>query len=232
MATAERKGSPRLRMRQIPLLHFSYGHRIMREVEERGVADLKTLFAQVDAESVFKSDREHRAPVSRGRSFLRFARDLGLMAGEGGQLELTPEGRMSVQAREQGDDFATSPMQAQLLREQIEAKAEDGGIAWGAALALSLVSSAEETFSDEELGRALGVLGGMHQWREPKTYDLRAQGGRFRALRCSRMLASLTRLASQPHQNWRCSQPCVRRTIPRSRSSPVRRRSRAVLWRT
>jgi hypothetical protein len=167
-------------MRQSPGFRLRYCHRLLAEVAQRGPVDLKELFREVDVEQLFGSERLHRAPLERARQLARYARDLGLLGGDGDQLEITRAGKKYVAAGDASDVFAATTEQAAILRDQIAAEAPAGGLARGAALALSLMASADETYTSEDLGRALGLLGGMSQWREVKTFE--SQADRFKAL--------------------------------------------------
>jgi hypothetical protein len=143
---------------------------------------LKQLFDEVGAEELFKGERVHKAPLQRARHILRYARELGLLAGTD-PFELTEVGNAYVQAGDPASLWQiTAAQQAILLQQlaQLAADPEAPRLAFGAVLALSLIAGAPDGYSDEELGRALGFLGGMQQWQEERTFI--AQAERFRAL--------------------------------------------------
>ena len=73
---------------------------------------------------------------------------------------------------DEDDPFRITDDQASVLRETIEVGARIGGIAFGAALALSLWNTADASarLSMEAFGRALALVGGSSSWAEANTF--------------------------------------------------------------
>jgi MoxR-like ATPase len=188
--TAGNGANPMPPLETIPALRIGYAHRILLELLSREPISIAELFAQVDPESLLKSEREHRAPVDRAQQVLLFARRLGLVQQDGEKFALTAVGEEYVEAGDEDDIWSLSPRQAELLRTQLARLHLTEGVLFATALMLSIIATAHEdrTYSTEQLGRALGRAASRSGWRSPRTFL--SQGSRFLMLLSDMELAA------------------------------------------
>src|SRR5687767_8923472 len=102
-------------IRQIPVLHLSYGNEILRRIGLQGPSSVDQLLAAGDPESLFKGEREHRAPRERLMSIVRFSEEVGLLRSQTEGLTLTDAGREYVESLDPDDPFAMTEGQAAVL---------------------------------------------------------------------------------------------------------------------
>lgn len=167
----------------IPVLHLSYGHRLFHELRERHPASVDDVLKVVPPSELFKGDVEHRAPLERGLSLVRFARDLGLVRpGRDPHVVFTPAGDEYVGALDAQDFFRTTETHSRILRELIADGWHEGGVCYGAVMTLALMASRSDVDArdPETLGRALAEATATDRWKEAPTFKSQAQ--RFAAL--------------------------------------------------
>ena len=166
----------------IPALRIGYAHRLLLELSSQGPISISELFGRVDPESLFKAEREHKAPVDRAQDLLLFARRLGLVGQEGDKFSLTAVGEEYVTAGDEDDVWKVSSRQAAILRDQLLGLYQSEGVLAAAALMLSILATAppDRTYSHEDLGRALGRAANRAGWRSHQTFV--SQGSRFMML--------------------------------------------------